>query len=64
MLTFTEDPDALSRTAVAIHGLASRRMRRMVVTAVDGAPAGDTPLGRMLLDTGFVRSYKGLAVRT
>ena len=64
VLTFTEDPDALSRTALAIHGLASRRMRRMVVTAVNGTPAGDTPLGRTLLDTGFVRSYKGLAART
>jgi ATP-dependent Lhr-like helicase len=63
VLTFTAGLEALGRTAAAIHGLASRRMRRMVVSAVDGAPAGDTPLGRMLLEAGFARSYKGLAAR-
>ena len=64
VLAFTEDTDALQATAVTLHGLATRRLRRMVVATVDGAPAEETALGRALLQTGFTQSYKGLAART
>jgi hypothetical protein len=33
------------------------------VATVDGDPADSTPLGRLLLESGFVVSYKGLARR-
>ncbi len=64
VLAFTDDADDVGAAAVAIGGLASSRIRRMVVTTIDGADAGTTPLGAALLDAGFARSYKGLAATT
>jgi len=64
VLSFTEDEDDIRATAAALHGLAAARIRRMVVSTIDGADAGTTPLGAALLDSGFARSYKGLAART
>jgi ATP-dependent Lhr-like helicase len=61
ILSFTADPDDLEVTAAALGDLASRRLRRMVVTTVDGAPPGSTALGRALLSRGFVASYRGIA---
>ena len=63
VLCFTDDPDTLQATAVALHGLAVRRIRRMVVATIDGRPAAETGLGAALLGIGFARSYKGLAAR-
>ena len=64
MLAFTEDPAAVQASAVAIGGLVSGRMRRMVVATINGVAAGETPLGRAMLEAGFAPSYKGLAART
>jgi ATP-dependent Lhr-like helicase len=62
VLTFAgADPAAAAR---ALTGLGtSRRIRRLVVATVDGQPAAETPVGRLLLESGFVASYRGLAQR-
>ena len=64
VLCFTGDPDDLAATAAALADLAERRIRRMVVTTIDGAEPGGTALGMALLATGFVASYRGIAART
>ena len=61
VLCFTDDPADLEVTAAALTDLATRRLRRMVVTTVDGVPPAETELGRALLGRGFVTSYRGIA---
>jgi ATP-dependent Lhr-like helicase len=63
VLSYTTDSDAIATTAVAIAELARTRLRRMVVTSIDGADPAASPLGRALLATGFAASYRGLAAR-
>jgi ATP-dependent Lhr-like helicase len=58
VLTFSDT--ALAATATAMRDLSRGAIRRMVVATVDGQPAGDTALGRALLESGFSLSYKGL----
>jgi ATP-dependent Lhr-like helicase len=61
VLCFTTDPGDTAVTAAALADLASRRIRRMVVAAIDGAEPGDSDLGQALLSHGFVISYRGIA---
>ncbi len=60
VLTFRAD---LGPVAAALDDLALTRIRRMTVASIDGEPAAGTHLGSLLLDAGFVASYKGLAHR-
>jgi len=62
VLTFTEDPDRLDRTAFGLGEIGGRR-KRMTVETIDGLPARDTPLGRFLKQHRFTDSYKGMAYR-
>jgi len=62
VLTFTEDPERLDRTAVGL-GEIGRRRKRMTVETIDGSPVRDTPLGRLLEQKGFTDSYKGMTYR-
>ncbi|HEX5630244.1 MAG TPA: DEAD/DEAH box helicase, partial [Acidimicrobiia bacterium] len=62
--SYTNDPDTIATTAVAITDLARTRLRRMVVASIDGADPATTPLGRALLAAGFAVSYRGLAARS
>ncbi|HSM01074.1 MAG TPA: DEAD/DEAH box helicase, partial [Acidimicrobiia bacterium] len=62
VLSFSEDAEVLEAAASALVALGKRRMRRMVVSTVDGEPAGSTPLGRALVEAGFAEGYKGLTL--
>jgi len=61
VLTFAEG-DSLMPTAAA---LAERggTARRQAISTIDGVPAQETPLGRALLECGYVASYKGITRR-
>jgi ATP-dependent Lhr-like helicase len=64
LLTFpdaTRD-DAALRAAVATLAELPRRLRRgsLTVVKVDGEPALDSPLLKPMLESGFVRDYRGL----
>jgi ATP-dependent Lhr-like helicase len=63
VVTFTAEPELLRPAAGAIVELAQRRLLRMEVEAVDGVRAADTPLGRLLSESGFRTSYKGLILK-
>jgi ATP-dependent Lhr-like helicase len=63
VLTFSDDRADLAAAAAALADLGTRRIRRMTVATVDGDPADRTALGRLLLESGFAASYKGLARR-
>jgi ATP-dependent Lhr-like helicase len=63
VVTFSGNPEQLRPAAAAIVELAQRRLRRMELEAVDGVRAIDTPLGRMLSESGFRPSYKGLVLK-
>ncbi len=63
LVTFTADPDELAAVAPALADLVRRRFRRAEVETVDGRPVGETPLGDVLREQGFVTSYKGLVLR-
>ena len=60
--TFTDDVETLAQAAAALTAAADRN-RRLRIERVDGQPASETPLGRSLLDAGFVASFKGLVKR-
>jgi ATP-dependent Lhr-like helicase len=62
LLTFTDDESRLAHAVEALIGLGQRK-RRLEIEQVDGVRAADTPLGKTLLEGGFVDSYKGLALR-
>ncbi|MBT8203517.1 MAG: DEAD/DEAH box helicase [Acidimicrobiia bacterium] len=62
VLTFTTDDALLLRAVALIERLAARR-RRFELETIDGEKAVNTPLGSLLVEAGFVDSYKGLAFR-
>jgi ATP-dependent Lhr-like helicase len=62
VLSYTEDPDVLERTASRLAEFGGRR-RHMTVETIDGVPARDTVLGRLLAEHGFADSYKGMAYK-
>jgi ATP-dependent Lhr-like helicase len=62
VLTFTGDEDSLRQAGDLLRKLAQRR-RRFEIETVDGAKAAATALGALLVEAGFVDSYKGLAFR-
>ena len=63
LLSFTEDPEELDRLAARL-GEVGRRTRRMTLETINGLPARDTTLGRLLGQHGFTDSYRGLAYKT
>ena len=62
VLTFTEDDEALRQAVDRLRKLAGRR-RRFEIETVDGEKAVTTTLGVLLVEAGFVDSYKGLAFK-
>jgi len=62
LLTFTEDEGVLTQALGPLQALARRR-RRFEIETIDGARAATTMLGVLMLSSGFVDSYKGLAYR-
>jgi ATP-dependent Lhr-like helicase len=62
VLTFSRNPDDLAAVAEALAGLA-RRLRRRVITTIDGEPAEKSVLAGALGAAGFVPSYRGMALR-
>ncbi|MBT8215363.1 MAG: hypothetical protein KJO17_00780, partial [Acidimicrobiia bacterium] len=62
VLTFTEDEGMLTQTLEPLRALARRR-RRFEIETIDGARAATTVLGALMVSSGFVDSYKGLAHR-
>ena len=60
VLTFTADEGLLTQAVDPLRKLAGRR-RRFEVETIDGERAAITPLGALLVASGFVDSYKGLA---
>jgi ATP-dependent Lhr-like helicase len=62
VLTFSADEGLLTQAVDPLRKLAGRR-RRFEVETIDGERAAITPLGALLVASGFVDSYKGLAFR-
>ena len=64
LLTFTDDPGRLGRSADAL-ALAVRdgALGRLAVEKADGEPVFDTPLARALTDAGFRPTARGLRLR-
>ncbi len=56
------DPDLHEAVAGALTEIGVRQ-RRLNIEAIDGEPAGDHPLGQLLLQSGFAISLRGLAYR-
>ena len=62
LLTFGVDPDAW---VDALASLAKDgRLRKLELTRIDGAPAGDSPLADRLRGAGFTDGYRGLTLRS
>jgi ATP-dependent Lhr-like helicase len=63
-LPAAEDPDRL-RTALTALGdlVGDGRMRELVIAKVDGEPVAASRFAEALLDAGFVRGYRGFALR-
>ena len=59
--TFTHDPSPVL-LAEAVTGLAER-LGRLTLAEIDGAPAGTTPAGALLLEGSFAVGYRGLTHR-
>ncbi len=62
VLTFPADEGLLTQAVDPLRKLAGRR-RRFEIETIDGDRAAITPLGALLVASGFVDSYKGLAFR-
>ena len=62
VLTFTADEGMLTQAMEPLRALARRR-RRFEIETIDGARATTTVLGALMVSSGFVDSYKGLAYR-
>ena len=60
LLTDAEELHSAAAEALTEIGI---RHRRLTVETIDGLPAGDHPLGAILLESGFAISLKGLAYR-
>ena len=58
----THDPDFHEAAAGALTEIGVRQ-RRLTIETIDGRPAGDHPLGQVLLQGGFAISLRGLAYR-
>ena len=56
------DPDLHEAVAGALTEIGLRQ-RRLNIETIDGQPAGDHPLGQLLLRSGFAISLRGLAYR-
>lgn len=64
LLTFTEDPDALTQCARALVEVIRRGAAdKMAVEKVNGVPVLDTELARALADAGFYSTPRGLRFR-
>ncbi|WP_139004191.1 ATP-dependent helicase [Arthrobacter crystallopoietes] len=64
LLTFTEDPDALTLCAEALVGIIRRGAAdKMAVEKVNGAPVLDTDVARALTGAGFYTTPRGLRFR-
>ena len=61
-ILLTRDPDLHIAAAGALTEIGQRR-RRLIIETIDGEPAGDHPLGEILMGSGFAPSLKGLAYR-
>ena len=57
-----DDPDLHEAVAGALTEIGLRQ-RRLNIETIDGQPAGDHPLGQLLLRSGFAISLRGLAYR-
>ncbi len=62
VLTFSDDQDDRAAVAEALAGL-GRRLRRRVLSTVNGESAETSVLAATLAAAGFVPSYKGMALR-
>jgi ATP-dependent Lhr-like helicase len=62
LLAFADDADDQAAVAHALAGLA-RRLRRRVLSTVDGGPAVSSALAAALAAAGFVPSYRGMSLR-
>jgi ATP-dependent Lhr-like helicase len=62
VLTFTGDEGTLTQAVAPLQTLARRR-RRFEIETIDGARAATTVLGALMVSSGFVDSYKGLAFK-
>ena len=60
LLTDAEELHGAAADALTEIGV---RHRRLTVETINGLPAGDHPLGAILLESGFAISLKGLAYR-
>ena len=52
-----------ARMAAAVAGVARRRIQRMTIERIDGAPIAESALGAALADAGFTPGYKGVTLR-
>ncbi len=63
-LPAADDADRLALALQALRDLvADGRLRELVIGRIDGRPVADSPLAQALLDAGFVRGYRGFALR-
>jgi ATP-dependent Lhr-like helicase len=59
-----DDPAVAAAALGALHGLlADGRLRELVVSRVDGEPAGRSPWSETLVRAGFSQGYRGLVMR-
>jgi ATP-dependent Lhr-like helicase len=59
-----DDPAVAAAALGALHGLlADGRLRDLVVSRVDGEPAGRSPWSETLVRAGFTQGYRGLVMR-
>ncbi|MFJ6280813.1 ATP-dependent helicase [Arthrobacter subterraneus] len=64
MLTYTEDPDALTAAAAAlVTAIRQGAADKMAVEKINGESALDSPAGRALADAGFYSTPRGLRIR-
>lgn len=64
MLTYTEDPDALTAAAAAlVTAIRQGAADKMAVEKINGESALDSPTGRALADAGFYSTPRGLRIR-
>jgi len=63
-LPASDDPEVAEAALRSLHALVDdRRIRELVITKVDGAPVGESPLRERLVGAGFSAGYRGLVLR-
>jgi ATP-dependent Lhr-like helicase len=63
-LPASDDPEVAEAALRSLHALVDdRRIRELVITKVDGAPVGESPLRERLVAAGFSAGYRGLVLR-